>query len=110
MAVTQSAFERTLQERLDNEGFELTKKDVQELLDIVGSTVEACLRNDTKAAKANGGGNPSVIVRGMGKFTIRTYKARMGRNPQTGEQMKIKASKRLRVTPPKALRDALKVK
>lgn len=30
---------------------------------------------------------------GFGTFTVRQRKARIGRNPQTGEQIKIKASK-----------------
>ena len=32
-------------------------------------------------------------VPSFGTFTVRPRKARMGRNPQTGEQIKIKASK-----------------
>lgn len=32
---------------------------------------------------------------GIGKLVLRKTKARMGRNPQTGEQIKIKAKKKL---------------
>jgi DNA-binding protein HU-beta len=35
----------------------------------------------------------SVALVGFGSFTVRKRKARMGRNPQTGEALKIKASK-----------------
>ena len=110
MAVTQTQFERELQVALAKEGFEFNKKDMQDLLTITGNTVQDCLKRDQAAIRKNGGGNPVVVVRGLGRFTIRSYKARMGRNPATGATIKIKASKRLRVTPPKALKEALKVK
>jgi len=35
-------------------------------------------------------------------------KARMGRNPQTGEEIKIKASKAPKFTPGKSLKEAVK--
>ncbi len=35
----------------------------------------------------------SFRVAGLGTFSLRKNKARKGRNPQTGEEMKIKASK-----------------
>ncbi len=35
----------------------------------------------------------SVSLVGFGTFTVRSRKARMGRNPQTGELIKIKASR-----------------
>jgi nucleoid DNA-binding protein len=34
-----------------------------------------------------------VRITGFGKFSVRERKAREGRNPQTGEKMKIAASK-----------------
>jgi DNA-binding protein HU-beta len=34
-----------------------------------------------------------VRITGFGKFSVKERKAREGRNPQTGEKMKIKASK-----------------
>ena len=34
-----------------------------------------------------------VRITGFGKFSVRERKAREGRNPQTGERMKIAASK-----------------
>jgi DNA-binding protein HU-beta len=34
-----------------------------------------------------------VRIAGFGKFSVRERKAREGRNPQTGEKMKIAASK-----------------
>jgi DNA-binding protein HU-beta len=38
-------------------------------------------------------GGEEVRITGFGKFSIRERKAREGRNPQTGEKMKIPASK-----------------
>src|ERR1700752_4475652 len=44
---------------------------------------------------------------GLGVFRKRKTKARMGRNPATGEQLKIPARTRLRFTPAKALKDSV---
>ncbi len=56
---------------------------------------------DTVAA-----GEP-VAISGFAKFARVDRAARMGRNPQTGEAIKIKASRRVRVTPLKAFKDAV---
>lgn len=48
-----------------------------------------------------------VPLPGIGKMQVRRYKARMGRNPQTGEPVKIPARKRVRLTPSKALKQAV---
>jgi DNA-binding protein HU-beta len=47
----------------------------------------------------------SLRLAGLGIFRKRKSKARMGRNPATGEQIKIPARTRLRFTPAKALKD-----
>ena len=44
---------------------------------------------------------------GLGVFRKRKSKARVGRNPATGEQIKISARTRLRFTPAKGLKDAV---
>ena len=44
---------------------------------------------------------------GIGKLQVRQTKARMGRNPATGEVIKIKAKKRVRLTASKALKEAV---
>lgn len=44
------------------------------------------------------GGNP-VRITGFGTFKLRERKARRGRNPQTGEPVKVKASKGIGFTP-----------
>jgi DNA-binding protein HU-beta len=38
-------------------------------------------------------GGEEVRITGFGKFSVRERKAREGRNPQTGEKIKIAASK-----------------
>jgi DNA-binding protein HU-beta len=44
-------------------------------------------------------------IPGVGKLVIRSYKARMGRNPQTGEAIKIPAKRRLKFVVAKAAKD-----
>jgi DNA-binding protein HU-beta len=46
-------------------------------------------------------------VPGFGKFKVKETPAREGRNPATGETIKIAASKKLTFTPAKAVKDAL---
>jgi DNA-binding protein HU-beta len=46
-------------------------------------------------------------IPGIGKLVVRSYKARMGRNPQTGEAIKIPARKRLKFVVAKAAKDAV---
>ena len=45
------------------------------------------------------------LLRLAGLGVFRKLKARMGRNPATGEQIKIPARTRLRFTPAKSLKD-----
>src|SRR5271170_5371569 len=49
----------------------------------------------------------SIRLAGLGIFRKRKLKARIGRNPATGEQIKIPACTRLRFIPAKALKDAV---
>jgi DNA-binding protein HU-beta len=48
-----------------------------------------------------------VNIIGFGSFSVGNRKARTGRNPQTGETIKIKASKTVRFKAGKALKKAL---
>ncbi len=54
------------------------------------------------------GGRVSLV--GFGTFSISKRAARMGRNPQTGEAIKIKASKVPKFSAGKTLKDAVKKK
>jgi len=65
--------------------------------------VEAILNNVTSALKK---GEPVTLV-GFGTFEVRKRKARTGRNPQTGEEIKIKATKAPSFKAGKALKDAV---
>ena len=49
----------------------------------------------------------SVTLVGFGTFLVRKRAARTGRNPQTGEKIKIKASKTPAFKAGKAFKDAL---
>ena len=48
-----------------------------------------------------------VAISGFCKFAKIERPARMGRNPATGEAIKIKASKKARITPLKGFKDAV---
>ena len=73
-----------------------TKKEAQE-------TVECVLASIIKALKKE-----KTSLTGFGKFSVVKRKARKGRNPQTGEEIKIKATKVPKFTPGKALKEAVK--
>lgn len=49
----------------------------------------------------------ALRLAGLGIFRKRKTKARIGRNPATGQQIKIPARTRLRFTPAKALKDSV---
>ncbi len=49
----------------------------------------------------------TVTLVGFGTFSVRKRKARTGRNPKTGAEIKIKASKAPGFKPGKALKDAI---
>ena len=48
-----------------------------------------------------------IPLPGIGKIQVRQSKARMGRNPATGELIHIAAKKRVRLTPSKVLKEAV---
>ena len=48
-----------------------------------------------------------VQIPGFGKFSVRQRAARMGRNPRTGEQIQIKASKSVGFKPAAAFKGSL---
>lgn len=49
-----------------------------------------------------------INLSGFGIFKVADRPARQGRNPRTGETIQIKASKKLRFTPAKVLKEAVK--
>ena len=67
----------------------------------------AALDAATEAIKATLKKGGAVTLVGFGAFTVSKRAARTGRNPKTGEAIKIKASKAPKFTPGKAFKDAL---
>ena len=68
-----------------------------------GKAVEAFIEVVKKALKKG----DSVALVGFGTFIVRKRAARTGRNPRTGQQIKIKASKNPSFKAGKALKDAI---
>ena len=59
------------------------------------------------AVKESKGGAGKFVIPGSGRVVKAHRKARMGRNPQTGEAIKIKAKTVVRLRPSKAFKDAI---
>lgn len=78
------------------EKHEMSKKAAAEFL---GAFVELTVKNLKKGHK--------VRVTGLGIFQVRKRPARMGRNPATGAQIKIKASKKLAFRAAKEVKEAI---
>ena len=79
-----------------SEHHKITKTQAKEIIDTV-----------CKAISETAAGGDEVSLTGFGKFKVQSRPARTGRNPRTGEAIKISASKRLAFAPAKAVREAL---
>ncbi|MGM8213978.1 HU family DNA-binding protein [Bacillaceae bacterium W0354] len=79
------------------ESAELSKKDASKAVDAVFDAITNSLKASEK-----------VQLIGFGNFEVRERSARKGRNPQTGEEIDIPASKVPAFKPGKALKDAVK--
>ena len=75
-----------------------------EKVDIAKKTSAAYL--EALADLAHKEAKNGFTIPGVGKLVIRQYKARTGRNPQTGEAIKIPARRRLKFVVAKAAKDA----
>jgi DNA-binding protein HU-beta len=69
--------------------------------------VDATLRTLTEVITAVVAKGEPVNISGFAKFTKVERPARAGRNPATGEAIRIKASKKARITPLKGFKDAV---
>ena len=69
--------------------------------------VDATLKGFTDVVAAVVSKGEPVAISGFAKFSKVERPARMGRNPATGEAIKIKASKSARITPLKAFKDSV---
>lgn len=73
-----------------------SKKEASELVEMVFSTLKDVLHNGDK-----------VKISGFGNFVVREKNERVGRNPQTGEQIKISARRVLTFRPSQVLKAML---
>ena len=79
------------------EASDLSKKDATKAVDAVFDTILNTLKKGEK-----------VQLIGFGNFEVRERAARKGRNPQTGEEIEIPASRVPAFKPGKALKEAVK--
>ena len=75
---------------------ELSKKDATKAVESVFEAISDALK-----------GGDKVQLVGFGNFEVRERSARKGRNPQTGQEIEISASKVPSFKPGKALKDGI---
>ena len=80
-----------------SEKTEFSKKESGQIVDALFASIEEALAKGEK-----------VQLIGFGTFEVRERAARKGRNPQTGAEIEIPASKVPAFKPGKALKDAVK--
>ena len=77
----------------------LTKKDAEKAVNAVFETIKSALSEGDR-----------IQLIGFGTFEVKDRKARKGRNPQSGEEIEIAASKMPVFKAGKALKDAVNKK
>jgi DNA-binding protein HU-beta len=75
---------------------DIPKKQVDQLLEAIVSTVIKTVKK-----------GENLKIPGLGIFRLRKMKARMGRNPQTGEAIKIPARKKVGFTVAKTFKQTV---
>ena len=73
---------------------QVAKTQVRAVFDAVADVVAKSLKNEKK-----------IPLGGLGAVKLVDRKARIGRNPATGEQIKIPARTAIKITPAKVLKD-----
>ena len=73
-----------------------SKKDSAEIVELVFDTIKETLEKGEK-----------IKISGFGNFVVREKKERVGRNPQTGEEILISARRVLTFKPSQVLKNAL---
>lgn len=73
-----------------------SKKESAEIVEMIFETIKETLERGEK-----------IKISGFGNFVIRSKKPRVGRNPQTGEEIEISARKVLTFKPSQVLKNAL---
>jgi len=79
--------------------YELTKTFARDLIDNIFDTISTSVQKGDE-----------VSIFGFGKFKLVERKARKGRNPQTGEAIKIAASKNVKFEQAKAMKELVNTK
>ena len=75
---------------------DISKALAERVINSVTGNVTKCLKKNDK-----------ITLTGFGTFSVSKRKARTGRNPQTGQEIKIKATRVPRFKPGKALKDVI---
>ena len=78
------------------ESHEMPKRQIEAILGELVDTFTGHLKKGIK-----------IRMNGLGIFQVRNRPARLGRNPATGEQIQIKASKKIAFRPAKELKEAV---
>ncbi len=73
-----------------------SKKESAEIVELVFETIKDTLGKGEK-----------IKISGFGNFVVRNKRERVGRNPQTGEEIKISARRVLTFKPSQVLKNAL---
>ena len=71
-----------------------SKADAERTFDSILDIILTCLKGDEQ-----------VKIAGFGTYKVAKRKARVGRNPRTGEQIQIAASQKVKFLPAKALKE-----
>ena len=79
-----------------NKKLELSKKDANEIVDSVFSEIAKAIRRDKR-----------FLYPDFGTFVLKSRKARKGRNPQNGNEIRIPASKTVGFRPAGQLKKSL---
>ena len=74
----------------------LTKKDTEGVINAFVDVIQSALKKGDK-----------VAIAGFGTFDVSNRKERIGRNPQTGEEIKIAASKTPKFKAGKSFKDMM---
>lgn len=91
--MTKAELVESLYKKFDGE---VTKKMTADMIDAIFENMTVAIKKEKRFSYP-----------GFGTFMVRSRKARKGRNPQTGEVIKIKASKTVGFRAAKALKDRL---
>ncbi|MEW6516955.1 MAG: HU family DNA-binding protein [candidate division FCPU426 bacterium] len=78
------------------EGLGLPKREIEKMLEKLISTIQNALKAGQK-----------VSVAGLGTFVVKEKKARLARNPKTGESVQVPAKRAPKFRPGKELKEII---